>query len=54
MIKQQPIYDAGNALAAAIILADPVAHGGEQALAVRWERLWKKNHETDGNETENT
>ncbi len=36
-----------NAGAAAIILADPERHGGEESLAVRWARLWVKRASDD-------
>ena len=32
-------YERSNRETAQIILADPVRHGGEEALAVRWARL---------------
>jgi hypothetical protein len=41
-------YEAGNRVAAGIILADPARHGGEGALAVMWARLWTANNAEAG------
>jgi len=40
-------YDAANALAAAVIRADPDGHGGPESLVVRWMGLWTRRHEPD-------
>jgi hypothetical protein len=44
--RKQPSAAGDNATAAALILADPERHGGEDSLAVRWARLFRA-HQSD-------
>lgn len=45
--RRQAKASGDNATAAEIILADPIAHGGEESLAVRWARAWRFEGERD-------